>query len=106
MPQYSAKRVQVLFRQAVLDQLEAFADEQGLTNSKAAALLVEEAMRARGILPDVSSAPVAATDDLEKTITDLGGKTVMRKASPLPTEDAQTLKLKLMQELMEQLKSM
>ena len=51
---------------------------------------------------DVSSVPV---DELAKA-HGYTSQTVMKKAAPLPADDAQTLKLKLMQELMEQLKSM
>ena len=125
---YSAKRIQVLLRQTVLDKVEEFADEQGLPNSKACALLIEEALRARGKLIDPAShlpPEVQAGIQKEATAAENGWtpsmgvdamkdflpkgavvETIAKKAEPLASDDAQMLKLKLMQELMDQLKSM
>lgn len=125
---YSAKRIQVLLHPKVREVLETFAEDGGLTNSKACAVLIEEALKARGILGDpLAQLPQDIQDGIQREATasqngwtpDMGvdamddflptgvkSQTVMRKAEPLPTEDTQTLKLKLMQELMDQLKSM
>lgn len=46
----SQKRVQVLFRPAVLEVLEQLANEQGVTLSKISAQLVEEALESRGLV--------------------------------------------------------
>ena len=125
---YSSKRIQVLLPPKVRDILEAFAEDDGLTNSKACAVLIEEALKARGLMPDPAAhlspdihhavqreakasengwTPDMGADAMDDFLpTGWKRQTVMRKAEPLPTEDAQTLKLKLMQELMDQLKSM
>lgn len=108
---YSSKRIQVLLHPKVRDVLENFSTEEGLTNSKACSLLIEEALKARGLYPDTttSEAPSKAADvspvDLQEALTAMGAQTVMRKTEPLSDDDARSLKLKLMQDLMEQIKS-
>ena len=138
-----SKRIQVLLRQPVMEVMETFAPEQGLTWSKAAALLIEEALKARGLLDAPSSAVSEALakkpewvtqgiSNLPKEAAFEFGLTEARLAAveateapnlhdavvALPAEkqkealektastDAQMLKLKLMQELMDQLKVM
>ena len=105
---YSAKRIQVLLRPVLLETVEQFAEEQGLTNSKACALLIDEAVRARGLTVKTEPSPV---EDLKASLPpEVADKvqmtTVTKKTEPLPADDAQMLKLKLMQELMDQLKTM
>ena len=128
---YQTKRIQVVFDQETRDAVEAFAADRGLTLSKATAFLAKEALLARGQLQTEEEANRAeafdaettrmsiATDKkiadkqqrpksmLEQVIEETGatGTLVSRKTERLATEDAQMLKLKLMQELMEQLKS-
>ena len=46
----SQKRVQVLFRPAVLEVLEQLSNEKGITLSKISAQLVEEALESKGLI--------------------------------------------------------
>ena len=128
-----SKRIQVLLRQPVMEVMETFAPEQGLTWSKAAALLIEEALKARGLLDAPSSAVSEALAQKPEWVTQAisnlpkesaeqiglsqarlaaieaqnppDGELTPREEAPAST-DAQMLKLKLMQELMDQLKVM
>ena len=52
---YSTPRIQVLLRQEARDKVVEFAEAQGLNNSKACSQLIEEALRARGLLPPLPS---------------------------------------------------
>ena len=108
-----------------MDILEDFALESGLTWSKSCALLIEEALTARGwtgptrkngpsnIVEDVlSSLPAEKQEQIEVTTTPRSETSLNIEDRKEALEnvsqkhaDAQMLKLKLMQELMDQLKS-
>ena len=111
----------------MMDILEDFALESGLTWSKSCALLIEEALTARGwtgptrkngpsnIVEDVlSSLPaekqeqieVVSTPNLHNAVTSLNTEEKKEALENTANADAQMLKLKVMQELMEQLKVM
>ena len=85
-----------------------FAEQQGLPPSKACALLIDEAVRARGL--SVKTEPTVVEEVRAALPEDKAEKfqmqTVSKKTEALPSDEAQMLKLKLMQELMEQLKSL
>ena len=116
---YQTKRIQVVFDQETRDAVEAFAADRGLTLSKATAFLAKEALLARGQLQaqaeettEVKEDEPSDTTPREKGLSELleentGIKMqlVSKKVERLPTEDAQMLKLRLMQDLMEQLKN-
>ena len=120
---YSTKRVNVVFDQETRDAVEAFAADSGLTMSKAVAFLAKEALMARATptreksMIEMVQAETGATAQLvsKKTVNEnpnikkavAGLKPAEQEEALKNTQaaDAQLLKLKLMQELMEQLKS-
>ena len=137
---YQSKRVQVVFSQTTRDVMEAFGEDRGLTNSKAVACLVEEALRARGLLvgketpksktqqeEDASLVagyfPPMSDEETTKVIKTTGQEpfTVKPKTNTLSQELVETTtetltretstsireqKLRLMQDLIEQLKTL
>ena len=90
---YQSKRVQVVFSQTTRDAVEAFGEDRGLTNSKAVAYLVEEALRARGLLENKTDAPDPKPDVsdflspnqsvMERIVSEngLGGRDTRRRLS-------------------------
>lgn len=122
-----SKRIQVVLRKPMMDILDDFALESGLTWSKSCALLIEEALTARGwtgpkrnqngpsnIVEDVLSTlpaekqeqiEVVSTPNLKTAVTSLNTEEKKEALENTANADAQMLKLKVMQELMEQLKS-
>ena len=127
-----------------MDIIEDFAPAQGLTWSKACALLIEEALTARGLVPGVRipdqeivnhigadmedalrrevtatkrgwvpSQGLEAMEEMTPEWND-GNATIQQESPPSNTtsgaplraaDEAQLMKLKLMQELMDQLKA-
>lgn len=61
-----SKRIQVLLRRPIQERLEEFAEQEGLSSSKAVARLVEEAMAARGLLSSPDPATRVFYDSLQK----------------------------------------
>ena len=129
-----SKRIQVLLKPLLTEAVENLAEEQGETLSRMTAILVEEALTARGLNPKTNPrfAPQDMVDAIQReaTASERGwtpsqGKEALDALTPewseaLPdgvsvekvstnthkSDEAQLMKLKLMQELMEQLKSM
>ena len=114
---YQSKRVQVVFSQTTRDAVEAFGEDRGLTNSKAVACLVEEALKARGLLenktdnpepkPDVSDFLRPKQNVMERIVSknNLPGSVTSQVIRQTPAS-TQEMKLRLMQDLMEQLKTL
>ena len=91
--------------------VEDLAKTQGETLSRMTAILVEEALTVRGLNPKHQThLPPEWTDTTDVAaqaaaqVPGVEVKQVMRRTAP--SDEAQMMKLKLMQELMEQLKSM
>ena len=118
---YQSKRVQVVFSQTTRDAVEAFGEDRGLTNSKAVAYLVEEALKARGLLenktdapdpkPDVSDFLSPKQNVMERMETivsrnNLPGSVTTSQVTRQTPASTQEMKLRLMQDLMDQLKSL
>ena len=132
-----SKRIQVLLKPLLTEAVEQLAETQGETLSRMTAILVEEALTARGLNPKLTNyLPPEIEDAMQREVTAvdrgwnpkdglkaLEEKTPEWEPSPTPTstpqvavelvstnthksDEAQLMKLKLMQELMEQLKSM
>ena len=137
-----SKRIQVLLKPLLTQAVEDLAETQGETLSRMTAILVEEALTARGLNPKHNThlpPEVADAVHREATASERGwqpwmGKKSMDEATPewesgakpdivgealeqlpnakvetsqrktTPTDEAQLMKLKLMQELMDQLK--
>lgn len=116
-----SKRIQVVLRKPMMDILEEFAIDAGLTWSKSCALLIEEALTARGWTGSTKKAPANIVEAALSTLPAEKQEQIEVTTSPnalssLNTEDkkevleatsseAQLMKLKLMQELMDQLKA-
>jgi hypothetical protein len=115
---YQSKRVQVVFSQTTRDAVEAFGEDRGLTNSKAVAYLVEEALRARGLLENKTDAPDPKPDVsdflspnqsvMERIVSEnnLPGSVTTSQVNRQTSASTQEMKLRLMQDLMDQLKSL
>ena len=115
---YQSKRVQVVFSQTTRDAMEAFGEDRGLTNSKAVAYLVEEALRARGLLENKTDAPDPKPDlseyftpkqnVMERIVSEnnLPGSVTTSQVNRQTSASTQEMKLRLMQDLMEQLKTL
>ena len=129
-----SKRIQVLLKPLLTQAVEDLAETQGETLSRMTAILVEEALTARGLNPKTQThlpPEIADAVQQEATAAERGwkpadGLDAMREKTPewtssLPegttvekvmtnnrstSDEAQLMKLKLMQELMDQLKQM
>ena len=126
-----SKRIQVLLKPHLTAAVEKLAEQEGETLSRMTALLVQEALTARGLnTPLTNHLPPEIEDSIRREVTasERGwkpndGKEVLEEMTPewntspnvevqqvsrrtVQSDEAQMMKLKLMQELMEQLKSM
>lgn len=91
-----SQRVQVLLKPTVLDIVKDLASEEDLTLSKTVALLVHEALEARGLY----SRPKQRTHVPQPITIPDGATTVARKVEPFIPEDQELLlKLKALKEL-------
>ena len=129
----TSKRIQCLLKPHLTEAVEKLAEQQGQTLSRMTALLVEEALTARGLNPKLTNyLPPDIEDSIrrEAAADERGwkpwmGQQALHEATPewgqnLPegvtvekvstnsnsSDEVQLQKLKLMQELMDQLKSM
>ena len=127
-----SKRIQVLLKPLLTDAVIDLAEQEGETVSRMTAILVEEALTARGLNPKTkTNLPPEIADAVQKEATaaergwkPADGLEAMEEKTPewassLPegttvekvmtnnrstSDEAQLMKLKLMQELMDQLK--
>ena len=119
-----SKRIQVLLKPHLNKAVEELAEQQGESVSRMTALLVQEALTTRGLNPSVHPhVPPELQDAMQQELTAVErgwtpseGLEGMKEKTPewsepepVPetrTDEAQLMKLKLMQDLMEQLKDM
>ena len=115
-----SKRIQVLLKPHLNKAVEELAEQQGESVSRMTALLVQEALTTRGLNPSVHPhVPPEVQDAMQQELTAVErgwtpseGLEGMKDKTPewsepeTKTDEAQLLKLKLMQDLMDQLKGM
>ena len=99
-----SKRIQVILKDKLTSVVEDLAEQQGNSMSKMCSILVEEALNARGLNPYVPDQTPVENPNIKWAVNAVANK--QEAYDNTAKADAQVLKLKLMQELMDQIKQM